>query len=124
VLGIIVVSLIAIQLYKNRFFLMIFQLLMTVLSAGLFERAYQTLGIERGFVFGDCNMESGLPAWFALDKWIPTVFEVKAACGYTPEILFGITMAEVLIVLSVFLLLISVILLLVQIKKFYFSTDI
>ncbi|MCK4710464.1 MAG: disulfide bond formation protein B, partial [Gammaproteobacteria bacterium] len=83
VLGIIVVSLLALKLYKNNYGLLSMQGLMTILSVGLFERSYQTLGVERGFVFGDCNMESGLPAWFALDKWFPSVFEVQAACGYT-----------------------------------------
>lgn len=68
-----------------------------LLSAGFLERAWQTLGVERGWIVSACNMESGLPDWFALDRWWPTVFEVWEACGYTPELLFGITMAEGLV---------------------------
>jgi disulfide bond formation protein DsbB len=45
-------------------------------------------------------MDAGLPPWFALDQWFPALFEVQAACGYTPFILFQITMAEILMVLS------------------------
>ncbi|MCK5334788.1 MAG: disulfide bond formation protein B [Gammaproteobacteria bacterium] len=107
VLGIIAVAIFALFFYKNWTARFISQLLMTVLSVGLFERSYQLLGIERGFVFGECNMESGLPAWFALDSWFPSVFKVWQACGYTPELLFGITMAEALIVLSFIMMLVS-----------------
>lgn len=107
VLGIIFVSLFALKLSKIWSALLSMQVLMTVLSIGLFERSYQLLGVERGFIFGECNMESGLPAWFALDSWFPAVFKIWAACGYTPELLFGVTMAEALIVMSFVLLLLS-----------------
>ena len=107
-LGVISVSLLALAFYKFKITLSVFHLLMSLLMAGLFERSYQLLGTERGFVFGDCNMESDLPAWFALDNWFPSVFKVREACGYTPELLFGITMAEALIVLSAFLLIVSI----------------
>ena len=109
VLGIALVSLLALKIYKIKNGVLLLQVLMIVLSSGLLERSYQLLGTERGFVFSDCNMESGLPFWFALDNWFPAVFKVQAACGYTPELLFGITMAEALIVFSSLLLLISII---------------
>jgi disulfide bond formation protein DsbB len=73
----------------------------------LVERSWQVLAVERGWVFGDCDMELGMPAWFALDKWLPSVFEVQTSCGYSPLILFNISMAEVLLVISVLLLIIS-----------------
>ena len=41
---------------------------------------------------------------FALDQWIPSLFEVQTSCGYTPLIIFNITMAEVLLVLAALLL--------------------
>jgi disulfide bond formation protein DsbB len=77
------------------------------LAIGLAERSWKTLGVERGFIEGACDMDSGLPNWFALDKWFPTVFEPWEPCGYTPELLFGITMAEGLIALSVVAILTS-----------------
>jgi disulfide bond formation protein DsbB len=83
--------------------------LSTVLIAiGLVERSYQLLGTERGFVFGDCGFELDLPAWFTIDTWLPSVYRVETACGYTPELLFGITMAEALMVFSAGLLLLTV----------------
>ena len=52
-------------------------------------------------------MNSGLPAWFALDKWFPLVFEVQASCGYTPELWSGFTMAEALVGISVILIVLA-----------------
>ena len=114
-LGIIIVSLLALQFYKSRTGLPIIQLLIIILSAGLLERSYQLFGVERGFIMGNCSMESGLPAWFALDEWLPLVFQVQEPCGYTPELFFGITMAEALIAVSLLLLLTAVLLFLATI---------
>lgn len=107
VFALILLSFIALKVHKTSYGLISIQVLMTVVSIGLVERSYQLLGTERGFVFGECNMESGLPAWFALDSWFPSVFKIGAACGYTPELIFGITMAEALMVMSSILLLLS-----------------
>ena len=79
-----------------------------LVAAGLTERSYQLLGTERGFVFGDCGFNLGLPDWFAIDEWLPWLYRVETSCGYTPEVLFGITMAEALMVLSVIFFLVSV----------------
>ena len=83
------------------------QLSIVLIAIGLTERSYQLLGTERGFVFGDCGFDLGLPAWFAIEEWLPSIYRVETSCGYTPEIVFGITMAEVLMLLSVCLLLFS-----------------
>lgn len=53
-------------------------------------------------------MASGLPEWLALERWFPWLFEIHEPCGYTPYVLFGISMAEILIVMSVVLSLVSV----------------
>jgi disulfide bond formation protein DsbB len=103
------VALLAVTLGRG-WFNIIAHVLAVICSAALFERSYQLLGTERGFIFGDCGFDLGLPAWLALDEWLPAVFGVETTCGYTPELLFGITMAEVLIVLSAALLLISLVL--------------
>jgi protein dithiol:quinone oxidoreductase len=78
-----------------------------IIMAAMTERSWQVFGVERGWIFGDCEMDLGMPAWFALDKWMPSLFEVQTSCGYTPFILFDITMAEVLLVFSASLLIIS-----------------
>ena len=71
-----------------------------VCMIGLAERSWQVLAVERGWTFGDCSMDLGMPAWFALDRWLPWLFEVQATCGYSPLILLNITMAEVQLVFS------------------------
>lgn len=76
-------------------------------AVALTERSYLLLGTERGFIFSDCGFNLGLPGWFAIDDWLPWLYRIETSCGYTPELIFGITMAEALIVLSVALLLIS-----------------
>ncbi len=97
----------------NKWASLIAHILTVVIAAGLLERSYQLLGTERGFTFGDCGFDLGLPAWLALDTWFPALFGVQASCGYTPELVFGITMAEALIVMSAAFLLISLTLTLV-----------
>lgn len=70
------------------------------LMVGMLLTSQQLLGTERGTIFGSCNFDAGLPSWLALDKWFPAIFGVKEACGYTPELLFHVTMAEALVALS------------------------
>ena len=107
VLGIIIISIFGLSFFGIKKVILTLHLLMTALLAGLLERSYQLLGVERGFITGECSMNSGLPSWFAVDQWFPWFFKIWEPCGYTPVLLFGITMAEALIVLSVILLLIS-----------------
>ncbi|MCZ6881826.1 MAG: disulfide bond formation protein B [Gammaproteobacteria bacterium] len=114
VLGFIVVAILALLVDGNQWLMRGLHLVNTGMMTGFVERSWQTLAVERGWVFGDCNMESGLPPWFALDKWFPALFEVQTACGYTPIILFNITMAEMLLAISSVLLLISVLMLIVS----------
>jgi len=83
-------------------------------SVGLVERSYLLLGTERGFIFGDCGFDVGLPGWFAIEQWLPWLYQVETSCGYTPEIIFGVTMAEALMLLSVCLVIISVVVALVS----------
>jgi len=102
VLGLIVAALTGFVLRQHRIGRAIGYLLVLVMSVGLLERSWKLLAIERGFaVDGECNFDAGLPDWFALDQWFPAMFKVWEACGYTPELLFGVTMAEALLVLSI-----------------------
>lgn len=100
-LALILVGLTALFLRHFRWLNVLAHLLTLLVAAGLLERSYQLLGTERGFTFGDCGLDLGLPDWLALESWFPAVFKVQTSCGYTPELLFGITMAEALIVFSV-----------------------
>jgi disulfide bond formation protein DsbB len=107
VLGFIVLAILALLFDNNKWLNRGFHLTNSIIMTGFVERSWQTLAVERGWVFGECDMESGLPSWFALDKWFPAVFEVQTACGYTPLIILEITMAEVLMLISSGLLLVS-----------------
>jgi disulfide bond formation protein DsbB len=99
-LALILVSLAAVFIRRFQWLNATAHLLTVLVAALLLERSYQLLGTERGFTFGDCGMDLGLPSWLALDSWFPAVFQVQTSCGYTPELLFGISMAEALIVFS------------------------
>lgn len=116
-LGVIALAPFAMWWRHSRYWLAAAHGVMALLMGGLLERAYQLLATERGWIFGSCNMDAGLPDWFALDRWFPAVFEVKEACGYTPELLFGITMAEALLVFSAFMTLLSAVLMVVGLLR-------
>ena len=104
----VIVSVAGLLTRSNRLMNAVANLSTVLIAAALLERAYLLLGTERGFIFSDCGFDLGLPAWFAIDQWLPWLYRVEASCGFTPEIIFGITMAEMLIVMSSLLLLLTV----------------
>lgn len=71
-----------------------------IASAGMGERAYYLYEIENFRGDGSCEFTLGMPSWFAVDQWFPALFEVRNICSYTPEIAFGVSMAEALIVIA------------------------
>jgi disulfide bond formation protein DsbB len=101
VLALVLIGVLGLLVHRSRPGVVAACLLSLVASIGLLERSWQTLATERLWLEGNCSMLSGLPSWFALDQWFPAVFGVQASCGYTPEIVFGITMAEALMAISV-----------------------
>jgi disulfide bond formation protein DsbB len=107
VMALILVSLAALWLRRYRVTNLLSHALILLIALGLLERSYQLLGTERGFTFSDCGFDLGMPSWFPIDAWFPPMFQVQTSCGYTPELLFGITMAEALIVSSGLLLIVS-----------------
>lgn len=108
-LALILVALAAMFLRVFKWLNTLAHALTALVAAVLLERSYQLLGTERGFTFGDCGMDLGLPDWLAVDSWFPAVFKVQTSCGYTPELLFGITMAEALIVFSAVFILVTLV---------------
>jgi len=111
VLGLVLASLLALALRRYWPGRLAVQVLTVAILAGLVERAWLLLAIERGTVQGECNFDLGLPAWLPLDQWFPLLFQVHEACGYTPPLPFGVSMAEALLPLSVLLLLLNLALL-------------
>ena len=83
--------------------------LLLVSSIGLGERSYYLYEIENFRGDGSCQLTLGMPDWFAVDRWFPGLFEVRNICSYTPEIAFGISMAEALMGISILIATISVI---------------
>ena len=67
-----------------------------IAGGGLYERARYLYRLENGIGDGSCQFQLGMPDWFAVDRWIPWLFEVRNLCSYTPEMLFGLSMAETL----------------------------
>lgn len=110
-MAIILISLFALVVKSFRAGRVISVLMILFTSLGLAERSYQLLGTERHFVLSDCSFNLNFPAWAAVDEWMPWLFKPLTSCGYTPEIIFGITMAESLSALSVVMVFSSVILL-------------
>jgi len=66
-------------------------------AIGLVERSWFLYQLENGMGDGSCEFQLGMPDWFAVDRWFPTLFEVRNLCSFTPEMLFGLSMAESLL---------------------------
>ena len=99
--GIALLSVVALAICRFRAAALILTIAVLGLWAWMAERSYMLLGTERGWIMGECSMESGLPSWFALDKWFPALFHIHELCGYTPYVIGKISMAEVLMVISI-----------------------
>jgi disulfide bond formation protein DsbB len=72
-----------------------------IAGAGLFERARYLYRLENGIGDGSCQFQLGMPDWFAVDQWMPWLFEVRNLCSFTPEMLLGLSMAETLMGLAI-----------------------
>ena len=114
----LIVSIIGLLTRDNRWLNNASNLSVVLIAASLTERSYMLLGTERGFVFSDCGFDLGMPAWFDIEQWLPWLYRVETSCGYTPEVMFGFTMAELLMVMSASLLLISLMIFLASLIRY------
>ena len=87
-------------------------MLLVASSVGLADRAWTLYLLENGRGDGSCEFQLGMPEWFAVDRWFPDLFEVRTLCSYTPDIIWGISMAEGLLCLAAGLMCLSVLVLL------------
>lgn len=72
-----------------------------LLSIGLATVVWDLLGLEYGFgAPGDCSINPDFWAWAPLDAWLPVLFEVQGPCMATPTVLFGLSMADALAVVT------------------------
>lgn len=90
----------------------------TGVMAGLWERCLFLLQVENGNATSSCNFYLGFPDWFALDKWMPEIFEVRNLCSFTPEMLFGITMAQSLMAMASAFVIVSALALIIRLFNF------
>ena len=99
---IMLAAMLGLFLRKTRGGTVIANLLTLTAGAGMLERSYIVLGTERGFIDGSCgDLKSGFPEWFALDKWVPFIFEPLESCGLTPWVIpQWLSMADALILMS------------------------
>ncbi len=105
----VIIAIIGLMVRKKHWPSIFMQLSIAFTSVGFIERSYLLLGTEKGFIFGGCGFDVGLPIWFKVEQWLPWIFKVETSCGYTPELILGITMAESLMFLSISLAVISVV---------------
>lgn len=115
--ALILVSLGALVFYRSSALRRFMFVLASLIAAALLQRSWMLLATERGWIEGECSVDMGLPVWFAIDKWLPDVFSAWTSCGYTPEIVAGITMAEMLLVLSLILLVLNSVFLYINFKS-------
>lgn len=74
--------------------------LLLVCCLGMLERSWLLYQLENGRGNGSCEFQLGMPDWFAVDRWFPEVFEVRNLCSFTPELFWGLSMAEGLVAIS------------------------
>lgn len=55
--GLVLLSIVALLVRKTRLPVFLPHIFNTLIMAGIFERAYQLLGIERGTILGDCSFD-------------------------------------------------------------------
>ncbi len=113
----ILVAIAGIFLSKLKYGALAAQALLLVCLAGLLNRSWISVLVERNMYEGQCGMDPGFPSWLPLDQWFPNLFEVWTMCGYTPNFLFGLTMGEGLVAGSAALIAITLFASFLQIKN-------
>jgi disulfide bond formation protein DsbB len=100
VFALLLVSMTLAALPKIRVLRLSGNLLALACALGLGERAWFLYQLENGIGNGSCEFQLGMPDWFAIDQWFPSLFEVRNLCSFTPEMLFGLSMAEGLLLIA------------------------
>ncbi|MDD4863119.1 MAG: disulfide bond formation protein DsbB [Alishewanella agri] len=94
--GILLAALLALLAPRSRL-VRLSALALWLASAGYgFWQAQELVSIEQTLASGGfttCALFADFPAWLALDKWLPTVFEVTGTCGGVDWQFAGLTMA-------------------------------
>lgn len=67
--------------------------------------------------FSSCALFADFPSWLALDKWLPSVFEVTGSCGAVEWELAGLSMAYWTAILLISYLSVALLLLIAQLAR-------
>jgi disulfide bond formation protein DsbB len=94
--GIMLLSALMLVLFRLPALRLIAFIAQAALAVLLFIKSRAIYRVETGLDQAECMFTAGLPEWFNLEVWWPSVFEVRSACGDSPELLAGITMVEAL----------------------------
>lgn len=84
--AVILIAVVALAGFRLRCVQSLCHPLALLAALGFAERSWRVLAVERLWIESSCTLESGLPAWFAPDQWLPWLFEIWEACGYTPMV--------------------------------------
>ncbi|MBI3187411.1 MAG: disulfide bond formation protein B [Gammaproteobacteria bacterium] len=113
----VMVAILALALFRFDKVRLFMHLCVVMISVALINRSWFLLATERGWQEGECSISLGMPEWFAIDKWLPDVFSAWTSCGYTPVIALGITMAEIIMLISILLLIAATVLFVLSFRK-------
>jgi disulfide bond formation protein DsbB len=95
-IGLMLLSFFMIFLTKYTPVRFIGNIVQSALALQLFLTSRTLYRIEMGLEEAGCMFSANLPEWFDLEDWLPSIFQVRSACGETPELFLNITMADAL----------------------------
>ena len=73
-MALIIVSVAALLVKRRIIMSLVGHSMVTIIMLGLLDRSWLLLGVERGTIFGSCDMDLVLPVWLDVDKWFPFIF--------------------------------------------------
>lgn len=106
--AIMLLSIVMLFFYQYRLPRLLGYAMQTGLAIILFLKSRAIYRIETGLDQAECMFNAGLPEWLNLEVWWPSVFEVRSACGDSPELFMGISMVEALYYTSAVAMVIAV----------------
>ena len=65
---------------------------------GALYTSWYAWGVENGTVISSCSIGAGFPRFMPLDQWVPFLFGANGPCGQSPEMGFGLSMVETLLI--------------------------
>lgn len=72
--------------------------LTSAMLIGGLKTSWYSMGVENGDIIGSCSSGAGFPSFMPLDDWMPWLFSAQGLCGQSPNMWFGLSMNEGLII--------------------------